>query len=92
MTRSMMPWAEQEHAEFVAQHGYHGNCSCHISPPCGSCVHPGNPENLDVTPEAWGEEHEVMAAYALIDLQEFINTTAARHLAEMAQTWKGAPT
>ncbi|SHG22648.1 hypothetical protein SAMN02745753_03492 [Marinomonas polaris DSM 16579] len=28
-------------------------CHCHINPPCGYCVHPGHPENLEETPEAW---------------------------------------
>ena len=30
-------------------------CSCHINPPCGYCTHPGNPENLEETTEAWEE-------------------------------------
>ncbi len=29
------------------------DCSCHFSPPCGSCVHEGNPANLEENPEAW---------------------------------------
>jgi hypothetical protein len=29
-------------------------CSCHISPPCGTCTHPGNPQNQD--DEAFWEE------------------------------------
>lgn len=28
-------------------------CSCHINPPCSYCVHPGHPECLENTPEAW---------------------------------------
>jgi len=28
-------------------------CSCHLNPPCGYCTHPGNPDNLEETPEAW---------------------------------------
>ena len=30
-----------------------GCCSCHINPPCGWCVHPGNPHNLAEMPDAW---------------------------------------
>lgn len=30
-----------------------GNCSCHISPPCSSCMHPGNPLNLQEDDSAW---------------------------------------
>lgn len=36
-----------------------GGCSCHISPPCGSCVHPGNPMNCeDFEDEIWKEDEE----------------------------------
>lgn len=28
-------------------------CSCHISPPCSICVHPGNPVNQEGTDECW---------------------------------------
>jgi len=38
--------------EFEADMADYG-CSCHISPPCGYCMHPGNPDNLEETPEAW---------------------------------------
>ena len=31
----------------------YSNCSCHLCPPCSSCVHEGNPVNLEETPEAW---------------------------------------
>lgn len=31
-------------------------CSCHLNPPCGYCTHPGNPINLEETPEAWDYE------------------------------------
>ena len=30
-----------------------GNCSCHISPPCGSCTHPGNPRNQVEDDNCW---------------------------------------
>ena len=38
--------------EFQDYYEYHG-CSCHNNPPCGYCVHPGNPLNLEDTPDAW---------------------------------------
>ena len=88
MSRRLMPWAEDASFEFQLLFD-RGNCSCHISPPCSSCTHPGNPANLDVTDDAWGEEYEVMAEYAKQDLEVFINDLANRHLAEMATSWKG---
>ena len=33
-----------------------GGCSCHIDPPCGYCVHPGNPRNLEEDDEAWEDD------------------------------------
>ena len=44
--------AEAEAADFFA-HYRDGNCSCHISPPCGSCTHPGNPRNQAEDDSAW---------------------------------------
>ena len=38
---------------------FYDNCSCHISPPCSSCVHEGNPANLEETPEAWERVYSV---------------------------------
>lgn len=29
------------------------SCSCHISPPCAFCLHPGNPANLDANDSLW---------------------------------------
>jgi len=28
-------------------------CSCHISPPCTYCTHPGNPLNQEEDEDAW---------------------------------------
>lgn len=33
--------AEDDRLNFVSEYGYEGNCSCHLSPPCGSCLHQG---------------------------------------------------
>lgn len=87
MSRQLMPWAEDALAEWELFFGDSG-CICFICPPCNSCVHPGNPVNLDETDDAWGEEYEVMAEYAKRDLVKFIHTLANRHLAEMAASWK----
>jgi hypothetical protein len=32
-----------------------GGCSCCVSPPCGYCVHEGNPNNQAEDPECWQE-------------------------------------
>jgi len=50
--RVLTPEAEAERAQFEAEHGG-GNCSCHISPPCASCSHPGNPINQEEDETAW---------------------------------------
>lgn len=49
----LTPEAQAERDQFVAEHGHDGNCSCHISPPCGSCMHPGNPRNQEEDEAAW---------------------------------------
>lgn len=89
MTRELMPWAEDERADWDLRHGDRG-CTCFVSPPCGSCLHPGNPVNLDCTDEAWGDHYEVLAAYADIELPQFIAELADRHLAEMLASWKAS--
>jgi len=48
----LTPWAEDAYMDFDARFDG-GNCSCHISPPCGSCLHEGNPANLENTDDAW---------------------------------------
>ncbi|WOB06493.1 hypothetical protein [Piscinibacter gummiphilus] len=51
--------AEEESLDFYRRYG-EGNCSCHLSPPCGSCTHPGNPLNQAEDDSAWvmGNEGE----------------------------------
>lgn len=44
--------AEENHAEFMASYDRAG-CSCHSSPPCLHCTHPGNPDNLAEDDDAW---------------------------------------
>lgn len=49
----LIPEAQAERDAFEATFGSEGNCSCHISPPCGSCTHPGNPLNQLEDDTAW---------------------------------------
>ena len=51
--RVLTPEAQAERDDFQAEYGYDGNCSCHISPPCNSCIHPGNPRNQEEDESAW---------------------------------------
>lgn len=51
--RVLTPEAEAERDQFEAVYGRDGNCSCHISPPCGSCMHPGNPRSQEEDETAW---------------------------------------
>lgn len=88
MSRELMPWAQDAAHDFLEEYGS-GNCSCHISPPCGSCMHEGNPLNLENTPEAWDELHVVMALEAQESLARFIDALAAKHLREMKAAWAG---
>lgn len=84
MPKELRPWAQDESGRFFAEYR-DGNCSCHLSAPCGSCTHPGNPLNLECTEDAWGWPHEVAAEEALLNLKTAIDEIAARHLAEMQQ-------
>jgi len=84
MTKELMPWAQAEADDFYSSYGNgDGNCSCHISPPCSSCTHPGNPLNLENDPFAWGEAYEVMALEAVDILRQFIDQLVKRHINEM---------
>jgi hypothetical protein len=46
--------AEYDRANFHYLYG-EGNCSCHINPPCNSCLHPGNPLNQEEDENCWVE-------------------------------------
>lgn len=82
--------AQCERDDFTALFGLDGNCSCHVSPPCGSCTHPGNPLNQAEDDQAWMwddmaallDEMERAARAAVADA---IAGAAAHHLAAMAQ-------
>lgn len=58
LTRYLTAEGEYALAEFEARYGTDGNCSCHLSPPCGSCTHPGNPRNLAEDPSVWIDPYE----------------------------------
>ena len=87
--KELFPWAQHEADDFYRRYR-DGNCSCHISPPCGLCTHPGNPRNLEETEDAWGFPAEVALAYLDEDLRQFISDLAKRHLAEMRASWRAA--
>lgn len=57
MTRVLTAEAETERADFKREYGHDGNCHCHLSPPCASCTHPGNPLNQDEDDSCW-VDHE----------------------------------
>lgn len=50
--RELTPEAQDDRDDFDSEYGG-GNCSCHLSPPCGSCTHPGNPMNQDEDESCW---------------------------------------
>lgn len=55
MTRTLTPEAQADRDDFERYAREHGGCSCHISPPCGYCSHPGNPLCQD-DESCWIEE------------------------------------
>jgi len=54
--RTLTPAGEKEREMFEETYGSDGNCSCHNSPPCGSCLHPGNPLNQAERDDCWMDE------------------------------------
>lgn len=56
--RELTPEAQDERDDYER---YYGGCSCHISPPCGACTHPGNPLNQE-DDSCWLEEPEAIPA------------------------------
>lgn len=76
--------AEADRLDFVRDYS-DGNCSCHISPPCGSCTHPGNPRNQDEDDNCWEKDLENMT------IQIDTNSLQAKFDARLAllQDFKG---
>jgi hypothetical protein len=56
MDKVLTPEAEAERAYFEREYGRDGNCSCHISPPCDCCIHPGNPLNQAEDENCWVDD------------------------------------
>ena len=86
----LTPEGEELLWEFQEECGYNGNCSCHISPPCGSCTHPGNPLNLEGDPSLWEEEWEgfdVMESRARQVVEDVIERATIHHLREMKEKY-----
>jgi len=52
MARVLTQEAEDERVDWER---HYGDCSCHLSPPCGSCTHPGNPANQAEDDSCWVE-------------------------------------
>lgn len=48
----LVDWAEADRDQFRTEYGDRG-CTCFISPPCGYCVHPGNPFNQEESDYCW---------------------------------------
>jgi hypothetical protein len=55
--RELTKDAQLDRDDFTREYG-DGNCSCHLSPPCNSCIHPGNPINQAEDDECWIYEPE----------------------------------
>jgi len=75
-TRTLTAEAQAERDQFNAQFG-DGNCSCHLSPPCNSCTHPGNPQNQDEDESCWMPEEPVPDEPSEIDVETQFSAEAA---------------
>ena len=53
MTRVLTPEAQAERDDFETEYGRDGKCACHISAPCASCMHPGNPLQQEEDDSCW---------------------------------------
>lgn len=59
--RELTQEAQDERDDYERYLREYGGCSCHISPPCGACTHPGNPLNRE-DDSCWQEETEAIPA------------------------------
>ena len=86
MTRALKPWAEAENEDFRLVFGRDGNCSCHLSAPCNSCTHPGNPLKLECDDDAWEDKFDLdeMALQAQAAVARTIERSYAAHRSAMA--------
>lgn len=86
MDRILTPEAQAERDDFDREHEHRG-CTCFIFPPCGHCLHPGNPRNQEEDPGAWEPEAldlDALEQAAYVAVANTIECAAARHLQEMA--------
>ncbi|HYG24454.1 MAG TPA: hypothetical protein VEH04_16875 [Verrucomicrobiae bacterium] len=65
MSKRLTKEAQIERDDFTGLYG-EGNCSCHLSPPCNSCTHPGNPRNQEEDEACWEEEPPIFSARVLV--------------------------
>jgi hypothetical protein len=86
MSKLLKPWAQELADDFERIYGS-GNCSCHIRPPCLSCMHPGNPLQLECIPNAWGFDFDEEASASMQWINQQIKRDADRHIAEMKTKW-----
>ena len=80
--RELVDWAQVELDDFESNYKW-GGCSCHISPPCGWCTHPGNPRNLAEDEYAWKPTIDSMTDDAVHTLARVIEKSVTKHLEEM---------
>ena len=80
--RELVDWAQVELDDFESNYKW-GGCSCHISPPCGWCTHPGNPRNLAEADDAWKPTIDSMTDDAVHALARVIEASVRKHLQEM---------
>ena len=82
-------WAEAERADWDALYDG-GSCSCHISPPCGSCTHPGNPLNQEFNDDCWEVAFDLDEACerAMERIRRHIDASVLFHLMSLEhQRW-----
>lgn len=51
--KRLTPAAQADRDEFDSEDSC---CSCHLSPPCGYCTHPGNPANQECDESCWEDD------------------------------------
>lgn len=86
----LTPEGEELLCKFCDDCGIGGNCSCHISPPCCSCTHPGNPLSLECDPSLWEEEwggFDVLESRVRQVVAEVVERATIRHLKEMKEMY-----
>lgn len=57
--RELTPEAQADRDDFSDEYR-RSCCSCHLSPPCGYCLHPDNPDNQAECDECWIDVPEII--------------------------------